>query len=125
MGNYEFALRYAGKIKSFGEHSKCAICGYSGIWAMTRYQGQPICYECNLDLQGKPTVEGHHFYGRQNDPNTVVVIPANFHRLLTEMHACFGYEWVGGVIGVLVYALSLLADYYRRKDAREKAVGAL
>jgi hypothetical protein len=124
MGNYEYALRYARKVKNFGEDPKCAICGYPGLWVMTRYKGKPVCYECNLELQGKPTVEGHHVYGRQNDPNTIVTLPGNFHRLLTETHECYGYGWIAGVEGLLILILAFLADYCIRKDTRSKIAGA-
>ncbi len=114
MANYEWAIRHAKRARYYGLNPKCAICGYPGLWAMTKHNGRIICYECNLSIQGKPTTEDHHLLGRQNSPVTVN-ISGNLHRFLSELHTNWGYDFLLTFPGILIWLLVVFMEYCIRK----------
>ena len=63
----------------------CIACGETYQYYL---RSITICAECRLNLQGLPTIEKHHVFGRKNDPLTVN-LPANEHAIITDRQIDF------------------------------------
>jgi hypothetical protein len=61
------------------EFVECLRCHKTAV--MT---GSGVCYECSLEVAGRPRTQQHHVHLRKIDPDTVVEIPANLHLMLTR-----------------------------------------
>ncbi len=79
------AARNAKRTRMLGPNVRCAQCGWADATALTKSNGQVLCYECHSVKHGRATVEAHHILGRANDPATVLV-PGNLHRSLSDAH---------------------------------------
>ncbi len=63
---------------------RCVNCGETNPAALTGTAPRIICYLCQALAAGRPPTEEHHPAGRNNSPVTVP-IPANDHRVLSDM----------------------------------------
>ncbi len=63
---------------------RCVNCGETNPAALTDTAPHIICYLCQALATGRPPTEVHHPAGRHNSPVTVP-IPANDHRVLSDM----------------------------------------
>ncbi len=77
------AARTAKRARVLGGDARCAQCGWTDLTALTKANGQVLCYECQSVRHGRATVEDHHMLRRANDPATVPV-PGNLHRSLSD-----------------------------------------
>jgi hypothetical protein len=68
------AQRKPGQSRSAQSDSRC----------LTTRNDETICYACLARRNGRPTVERHHVAGRHNLDATVPM-PANDHRILSDM----------------------------------------
>jgi len=89
---------------------RCERCGCVLPAALTRIQGQIICYECQNQDQ---VIETHHPYGKDDD--STIELPANVHRELDTLRI----RWpgilkgkVGGPLVRLAQKLRFKADLY-------------
>lgn len=81
-------LRRETQRQRLGDNASCAHCGEKDPVCLTKKGETIVCYECQKADAGKATVEKHHVAGQHNLPDTVP-IPANDHRVLSDMQ----YEW--------------------------------
>jgi hypothetical protein len=82
---------YAREIKaarSIGENAQC-VCGEARPEALIANSRPIICAACKRRIQGRTTMDKHHFAGRANGPDTVL-IPVNDHR--AELNPA-QYDW--------------------------------
>jgi hypothetical protein len=68
-----------------GRNPSCVICGETETSALTGTAPNIICYECRQTEAGKSAIEVHHADGKHNDPRFTIPIPANDHRLLSDL----------------------------------------
>jgi hypothetical protein len=61
----------------------CVDCGGRNRLLLCRSGKQVVCYRCRLRRRGRPEEELHHLGGRPGE--LTVRVPANLHRLLTEL----------------------------------------
>lgn len=71
----------------------CNVCEEREPAALTGTDPNIVCYECLALKKGKSTVEQHHMAGQHNDSFTVP-IPANEHRILSDMQR----DWPNGTL---------------------------
>lgn len=81
------AARHVRRAQKLGADARCVRCGCDDLMALERQGEAILCYECARKAEGRPTVEGHHPLGRQLDPDSVVSVPGNVHRLLDDAKA--------------------------------------
>jgi hypothetical protein len=98
-------LRHRRKPKKL-KGTYCIVCGETDICCL---QSVTLCAECRLKLQGLPTVEKHHVFGRKYDPFTVE-IPANEHAIISDMEIESNVKKSKNKILILLYAISILLD---------------
>ena len=86
-------VRRENNLRRLGSRNPACGCGEREPGALTGYHPDIVCYACLLLVQGKLPVEGHHLAGRANSP-TKATLPANDHRLLSELQR----EWPPGTL---------------------------
>ena len=64
---------------------RCDVCSEDEVLALSSKGDGFICYACDAGQRGRDETEGHHVAGRAIDPDFVVPIPANEHRVLSEL----------------------------------------
>ncbi|MBN2113690.1 MAG: hypothetical protein JW785_06135 [Acidimicrobiia bacterium] len=82
----EAARRFEEQARRLGTRTpRCRKpgCRERNPFALTGAEPDILCYEHRAELAGRSWVEAHHVAGRHNDP-TVVMVPANEHRLLND-----------------------------------------
>jgi hypothetical protein len=78
-------IRNERAFQRFGTRNpKCRECNEMNPIALTGTYPNILCYECQAKKQNRSLTELHHFAGRHND-ETVVPIPGNDHRILSDM----------------------------------------
>jgi hypothetical protein len=82
------AARKATGGRVLGNDPRCVRCRWRELIALTKSDGQVLCYECRSTQHGRMTVEKHHILGKDNDPATVPV-PGNLHRQLSDAQ----FDW--------------------------------
>ncbi len=77
------ASRRAKRTRVLGKDARCERCGWAEPTALTKRDGQVLCYECRCVEDRRATMEDHHILGKANDPVTIPV-PGNLHRGLSD-----------------------------------------
>lgn len=77
------AARERRRQRQLGPDAACA-CGARDPRCLTRRDSEIVCAECLARRDGRPTDEQHHVAGRPNS-DLVVPIPANEHRILSDL----------------------------------------
>jgi len=62
---------------------RCSRCSEGAPAALSRRGDVLLCYECLAVATGRAVLEGHHLFGRRNDP-AMTRQPGNRHRELTD-----------------------------------------
>lgn len=68
----------------------CVTCGEGDPLALSGTAPDIRCSECQAMAEGRSVREGHHVAGRHNDPDDIVPVLGNAHRLLSDAQA---HEW--------------------------------
>ena len=71
--------------RRLGSNPKCRRCGETTLAALSRKRDGLYCYECIARARSASTVEDQHPTGRDNDPDLIVGVPGNLHRVLDFM----------------------------------------
>lgn len=72
------------RLRQLGTRTpKCRSCSETDAFALTGVHPDLVCYECQAHEAGRSAVEGHHVSGQANDPDDIVVIPGNDHRVIS------------------------------------------
>ena len=80
----EQAERREQRLRQLGTRSpRCRSCSEADPLALCGVHPDIRCYECLAAAHGRSVVEGHHVSGRANDPNLILEIPGNDHRVLS------------------------------------------
>jgi hypothetical protein len=69
---------------------RCVLCGEQNPLALCGTAPDIRCYECLAQAEGRSVTEGHHVAGRQNDPDDIVPVLGNDHRVLSDAQT---HEW--------------------------------
>ena len=77
----DFVASLDRRLRRFPEGTCCADCGEPNRLLLCRHGRRTVCQSCRLVRQGRRPQEKHHLGGRPSQ--TVVLLPANLHRLLT------------------------------------------
>lgn len=78
--------RHARRAAHFPDDTACSLCGEINQCALVEKTRPILCYACQQKTtqNGKSPVENHHIAG-QNNSDSTVTLPANDHRLLSDM----------------------------------------
>jgi hypothetical protein len=83
--NYDSELRKEKRLRKLGTRNpSCRECQETTPFALTGTAPNILCQEHRNSKDGRSQVEAHHFAGKHNHSFTVP-IPANDHRVLSEL----------------------------------------
>lgn len=87
------SIRAERKRQNLGDNATCAKCGEADARCLTKKGKSVACYACQNARDGRATVERHHLAGQRNLTDTVA-IPANDHRVLSDLQQ----DWPDGIL---------------------------
>jgi hypothetical protein len=79
----DLVARLDRRLRRFPASAHCVDCGERNRLLLSRAGKQVVCYGCRQKRRGRPPREAHHLGGRPGD--LTASVPANLHRLLTEL----------------------------------------
>ena len=83
------------RLRQLGTRTpRCHTCTETEPLALTGVAPDIVCYECQAAEHGRPEVEGHHISGQANDPDAIVDLLGNDHRVASASQA----DWPPGTL---------------------------
>lgn len=72
------------RSERFSQDAVCSQCGERSLIVLIPGSQPTMCYRCRTVQEGNSGLEAHHIDGQHNNEDTVL-LPANEHRLLSEL----------------------------------------